>query len=221
MSNADTPSKIIAAGGRQYDVLAAVLSYLIPGLGQVYQGRVAKGVLFMVCLLGLFLYGMKLGNWSNVYLPHTAEKPNSYPRSEESSVTWEKPNGSNPWGLWDWAANVTNRLPYAGQFWIGMAAWPAIWQYNHPEVPRDQINNFWYNFERTPPENRSDTPKDYHGKPLDALIADGDKTWDLGWVYTVIAGVLNILVIYDAFAGPAFHPEPDKVPAPNEEAVPA
>jgi hypothetical protein len=26
---------------------------------------------------------------------------------------------------------------------------------------------------------------------------------ELGWVYTVIAGVLNIMVIYDALAGPA------------------
>ena len=33
---------------------------------------------------------------------------------------------------------------------------------------------------------------------------DMGKRWDIGWVYTVIAGVLNVLVIYDAFAGPAF-----------------
>jgi hypothetical protein len=37
---------------------------------------------------------------------------------------------------------------------------------------------------------------------------------DLGWVYTVIAGVLNIMVIYDAFAGPAFLAPP--APAPEE-----
>ena len=41
---------------------------------------------------------------------------------------------------------------------------------------------------------------------LNRLQIDGDKTWDLGWVYTVIAGVLNVLVIYDALAGPAFGP---------------
>ena len=39
---------------------------------------------------------------------------------------------------------------------------------------------------------------------MNQLQRDGDKTWDLGWVYTVIAGVLNVLVIYDALAGPAF-----------------
>jgi TM2 domain-containing membrane protein YozV len=206
MSNADTPSKIIAAGGRQYDVLAAVLSYLIPGLGQVYQGRVAKGVLFMVCLLGLFLYGMYLGSWSNVYLPPKEPK--------EGELSW-LPVGKRT------GSNLILRLPFAGQFWIGMAAWPALWQYQHPEPPpADQVNNFWHNFERTPPETAAEALPGYQGKTLKDLQADGDKTWDLGWVYTVIAGVLNILVIYDAFAGPAFHPEPEKTAARKEEAVP-
>ena len=39
---------------------------------------------------------------------------------------------------------------------------------------------------------------------MNDLQRNGDKRWDLGWVYTIIAGVLNILVIYDALAGPAF-----------------
>ena len=44
---------------------------------------------------------------------------------------------------------------------------------------------------------------------------------ELAWVFTVIAGVLNILVIYDAVAGPAFiavagkPPEPVKGPKPQ------
>jgi hypothetical protein len=37
--------------------VAAVLSYLIPGLGQIYQGRFGKGFLFMVSLLGMFILG--------------------------------------------------------------------------------------------------------------------------------------------------------------------
>src|SRR5262249_12330752 len=39
---------------------------------------------------------------------------------------------------------------------------------------------------------------------LNQLQNEDDKKWDLGWVFTVIAGVLNIMVIYDALAGPAF-----------------
>src|SRR5437870_13126892 len=70
------PPQSIALPPRRYSVLAGVLSYLIPGLGQVYQGRVSKGVFFMAVLLGLFFAGQALGDWRNVYLPN-AEGPNS------------------------------------------------------------------------------------------------------------------------------------------------
>ena len=52
---------------------------------------------------------------------------------------------------------------------------------------------------------------------LNDLQRNGNKRWDLGWVYTVIAGVLNLLVIYDAFAGPMFRDPP---PGKKEEDEP-
>ena len=172
-----------------YSPLAGFLSYLVPGLGQMSQGRVSKGLFFLVSLYALFFVGMYLGDWKNVHIPDTAavNGPTNLPR---------------------FLANIYNRPQFAGQFWIGIAAWPAIWQYNNLPVPSAQKSPFWHFFDRTPPENESEKhdPKfdDYQGKTLDELQTDGDKTWDLGWVYTVIAGVLNVLVIYDAFAGPAF-----------------
>jgi TM2 domain-containing membrane protein YozV len=161
------------------DPFAAVLSYLVPGLGQIYQGRIAKGLLFLLAVNALFFYGMYLGQWSNVFLADTAD--------------------ANPaWRLPRWATNLYNRPHFAGQFWIGAAAWPAIWHYNHDpaNAGRGSINNpqeFIAKFEAAPSE-----------RELNDLQRDSDKHWDLGWVYTVIAGVLNVLVIYDAFAGPAF-----------------
>jgi TM2 domain-containing membrane protein YozV len=152
---------------------AGFLSFLVPGLGQLYQGRIAKGVLFLGCLYGLFFYGMALGSWSNVYLPDTSRV-------------------NNPWNLPPTMANVYNRLHYAGQFWIGIVAWPAIYQYANTDE-RPERSGLFGEFERTPPEDE-----------LNERQRNGDKRWDLGWVYTVIAGVLNILVIYDALAGPAF-----------------
>ena len=59
--------------------LAGFLSYLVPGLGQIYQGRIGKGLLFLVCLYGMFFYGMALGSWKNVYLPDTARDRNLNP----------------------------------------------------------------------------------------------------------------------------------------------
>jgi TM2 domain-containing membrane protein YozV len=185
------PATDTAATAHGFDPFAALLSYVVPGLGQIYQGRVGKGVLFMVCLLGLFIYGMKLGQWSNVYLPDTAERNNS-------------------WNLPRPLANVANRLPFAGQFWIGAAAWPAIWQYNRVNAPPYDQGTFWDNFQRTPPESK-----------LNELQANGDKSWDMGWVYTVIAGVLNVLVIYDALAGAAFAEPAPKPTRREDEAVPA
>src|SRR5437763_1369118 len=109
--------------GRPFSLVAALLSYLIPGLGQIYQGRIAKGLLFFVCINSLFFYGMYLGSGSrvldgkiyrvgsNVYLPDTAER-----------------GGGNPFGLPRALANLYNRPQFAGQFWVGITAWPALWQ---------------------------------------------------------------------------------------------
>ena len=183
----------------EYAPLAGFLSFLLPGLGQIHQGRVGKGLLFLVCLYGMFFYGMHLGHWRNVYIPDTARENNP---------------ATNPWGLWRPAANLYNRLQYGGQFWIGAAAWPAIWHYTHdaPNQARGAINNredFVKKFEAAPNEDE-----------LNDMQRDDDKHWDLGWVYTVIAGVLNILVIYDAFAGPAFA-EGERAQRAAQEAAPA
>ena len=47
-------------------VIAGVLAWLIPGLGHFYQGRNAKGALFIICILGTFLYGLYLGGSKEV-----------------------------------------------------------------------------------------------------------------------------------------------------------
>lgn len=175
---------------RELSPWAAFLSYLVPGLGQIYQGRVAKGLLFLVCIYTLFFYGQYLDSGmatvngkpyrvtSNVYLPDTMEK-------------------NNPWKLdWRLAVNLYNRPQFAGQFWVGIAAWPAVWQYLTYDEHKDE-DALLGTYQRTPPE-----------AALNQLINEDDKRWDLGWVFTVIAGVLNIMVIYDALAGPAFGPAP-------------
>ncbi|MFN5949655.1 MAG: DUF6677 family protein, partial [Pirellulaceae bacterium] len=47
--------------------LAAILGWLIPGTGHLYQGRKFKGYLFLVTVLGLYLLGMVIGNGRVVY----------------------------------------------------------------------------------------------------------------------------------------------------------
>jgi hypothetical protein len=153
------------------DPLAGLLSYLIPGLGQVVRGRVAKGVVFFVSLYALFFYGMALGKWRNVYVPDSGERGNPVSRL---------------------LGDLYNRPHFVGQFFIGAAAWPALVQYANFETHKDEGPVFG-RFMRAP-----------SAEEINRLQREESKTWDLGWVYTVIAGVLNILVIYDAVAGPAF-----------------
>lgn len=47
--------------------LAAVLAYLVPGAGHVYQGRTFKGILYFVCILGAYIFGLSMSHWKAVY----------------------------------------------------------------------------------------------------------------------------------------------------------
>lgn len=179
---------------RVFSPLHGLLSYLVPGLGQVCQGRIAKGLLFCVALYGLFFYGMYLGQWQNVYVDYTETRE---VRQRTSMIE-----------------NLLQKARFAGQFWIGIAAWPALAQYfsidaNQRPRPEEDRHPWLGRFQRKPSEEEINTQ-----------LRNADKHPDLGWIYTVIAGVLNILVIYDAFAGPAFvaaAAKPPETARPQEE----
>jgi hypothetical protein len=177
----------------KYDWLGALLSYLIPGLGQVYQGRIGKGLLFFFGLYTLFFYGMAMGKWHNVWLP------------DVSDMAPLELAGNKLGGV---PSSLYYRPQFMGQFWIGVAAWPALMQYVNFD-PNKQAGPLFGTFERELPEELK--PGDPPDKlTLNKLQREGNKRWDLGWVYTVIAGVLNLLVIYDALAGPMFREPPRK-----------
>jgi hypothetical protein len=50
---------------------------------------------------------------------------------------------------------------------------------------------------------------------------DLDERFELGTVFTVIAGLLNLLVIYDAYGGPLIIPPPDDKSKSNNKSKPA
>jgi hypothetical protein len=158
-------------------VMAGFLGYLVPGLGHIVQGRTGKGFMFMGILLGMFFLGQAMGNWQNVYMPAVDER-------ENNNVVL-KP-----------LASVYNRWHFAGQFWIGVAALPAVWQFYGMPMPSEETSEFWHRFQR--PQTFEDEQRN------NQFLTNSDKSPDLGWVYTVVAGMLNILVIYDAVMGPAF-----------------
>ncbi|HEX3313704.1 MAG TPA: DUF6677 family protein [Gemmataceae bacterium] len=179
-------------------LIAGFLSFLVPGLGQIVQGRVTKGLMFLVLLLTLFHVGHAMGNYQNVYLP-PPEPP---------------PPGAPPLNLGQALYNsvVTQRLPFAGQVWIGVAAWPALLQYfDYMPAAAEERYPFLKTYMRAP---RNEPGADPTEAAVNDFIRNSDKLPDVGLIYTIIAGVLNILVIYDAYAGPAFLP-PKKKEAPS------
>ena len=172
------------------DWIGAALSYFIPGLGQVYQGRIGKGLLFFFGLYTLFFYGLWMGQWRNVWLPDVV---NMAPLE----IAGYKMTGV--------PSSLYYRPQFLGQFWIGVAAWPAVVQYYQFDGAQN-AGPLFGSFQRMPPEGGINDPPERI--TLNKLQREGNKRWDLGWVYTVIAGVLNLLVIYDALAGPMFREPP-------------
>ena len=144
-------------------VLAAFLAWLIPGAGHLYQRRFGKGLLFFVCILGAFFYGMFLGDGRVVYA--------SFQRNDY-------------------------RLPYLCQVGAGLPALPALvqtYRVSHGSEPL-------FGGRMAPPKS---------GEVLSAWQSKNARNFELGTVYTMIAGLLNILAIFDAWGGP-MQPVPAK-----------
>jgi len=157
--------------------LAALLAWVLPGLGHLYQGRTGKGMLFFICVLGTFIYGMYLGKGKVVY------------------------------------ASVPGEPQYRWQSWcqlgVGAPAMPALIQ-RHRDQNRRQT--FWQDKDghgfmappRLQPVRTKDDSNHESTQPNEQAkwIVDMHPNFELGTVYTVIAGLLNVLVICDAYAGP-------------------
>ena len=146
--------------------LAAFLGWLVPGLGHFYQGRTGKGILYAVCILGLYFVGLVMGEGKIVY--------------------------------WRWVNPLNNPekfcLYYLGQFFVGLPSLPALIQSVLKHRGHEMI--LW-GFMAEPDQN-----------VLNALQNRLGKLVEIGSIYTCIAGLLNILAIYDAYEGPAFQDEP-------------
>jgi hypothetical protein len=83
------------------------------------------------------------------------------------------------------------RWPYLCQVWVGLPAWPALIQtaFEQPFGDFMRAPDLTRNHEFAPNE-MDEWHKTYHTK------------FELGTVFTMIAGLLNILAIFDAAAGP-------------------
>jgi hypothetical protein len=163
--------------------LAAFLAWLVPGLGHWYQGRRAKAVLYFLCIMGTFLYGVYLGG--------------------SSELGW----GRTVYFSW---RNNDRRLPYLCQAGVGLAAMPALIQANRMTNHQKVL---WNGFMAPPRlgdpgpsiqknQNTIKTFPNLEQPNISELHLRLNRFFELGTVFTMIAGLLNILAIYDAWGGP-------------------
>jgi hypothetical protein len=184
--------------------VAAVLAWLWPGAGHLYQRRYAKGLLFMVCILGTFFFGLFISGGRAVYA--------SFHRQD---FRWQ----------------------YICQLGVGAPALPALVQHQYVMAGEQPLLPLCYRDPETFLIVANPKPEE---KPL--LIADGfmapprqpvaeervdalsawhrelPTAFEMGTLFTMVAGLLNVLAIYDAYAGPviATSEEEDEKPSPAD-----
>lgn len=154
---------------------AALLAWLVPGLGHVYQGRTGKGILYGVCIIGLYAIGMALGEGKVVYW------------------SWISPTEDSE--------RFFRQLPFLCQFWVGL---PGVFALFQATLKHYGIDPVLWGALAEPPINVMRTDLSQLG-----------RYFEIAWLYTSVAGLLNILAIFDAYEGPALGDEPaSPAPAP-------
>ena len=171
-------------GGSDYDFeidlrqpgLAAFWAWIWPGAGHLYQRRYAKGILFMVCVLSTYFFGLAMAGGHVVY------------------ASWNQHE---------------KRWQYFCQVGIGLPALPALVQARRVSTGRDPL----FGGRMAPPRMNA------AGDELASWHKQYGLYFELGTLYTMIAGLLNILAIYDAYAGPVLitDGERDEEPPGGEE----
>lgn len=185
--------------------LAAFLAWLVPGLGHIYQGRTGKGVLFFVCIVGTFLYGLYIGDGRVVY----ASTANMFSRQF-----------------------LTERWQYVCQIGVGLPALPALVQRARVRNENTPLfgSSLGNKFMRPPYKNRpeggfhSEDQTDrrrivHHPDELAQWNYELGEFFEIGTVFTVIAGLLNILAIFDAYGGPLVIPPSEDQKKPGDKAA--
>jgi hypothetical protein len=181
-ASTDAPAKNIDPPPLEIDLrdpyFAALLAWLWPGAGHIYQRRYAKAALFMVCILGTYFFGLALGEGKVVYA--------AWNRSEK-------------------------RWQFIPQVAVGLPAAPALAQ---AVVRRGRAEPLFGGFMAGPqpadgrrqvgesPENYEQRINQERAAMLSRWHNDLNIRFELGTLYTMIAGLLNVLAIWDAYGGP-------------------
>lgn len=255
--------------------VAATLGFLVPGLGHLYQGRIFKGCLFLVCILGTFYTGMRVGDFKVVYLDTSGGERTTWAYAFQMcvglpalpAIVQARFRGPEAFQS---GINTPITAPFSGRFssrsgpqgdvrgvltlgteagpdgygkfvgeWTNPAGTqPVEWKVVTADVSRkvapDPNRTVSLGVVGPTAADQNETaingqlegaiPRpiwDRYAAPLrDSRLLSSDANTDLeaahftlgtrfelGVVYTMIAGLLNLLAVYDALEGPAYAEE--------------
>lgn len=174
--------------------LALMLAWLFPGLGHFYQGRRAKAALFAVCLIPLLAAGL----WMGTYREKAADGSAAGPLRVASCVYCDfgRPAAAGEASVGFLQRMMAGRLYFIPQAANGLMAIPAILQAGRVS---DGKTPYWGGAFAPPAKTSGgDRPT------LNEILLTIHSWFDLGTIFIAVAGMLNILVMFDAFAGPAW-----------------
>ena len=186
--------------------IAALLAWLVPGAGHVYQGRFGKGILYAACILGLFFSGWAFGGQRVCYF------------------RWDKTEWRAQYlaqGMVGAAAlpALLDRFDLRTGF---AKLFPPLATYLAMPLEPAELNDLCFRSNIDAPAGLDFAAQEAACQALragpapwavsrievDELHRQRGKLIDIALVYTMVAGLLNILAIYDAACGPA-EPEDD------------
>ena len=154
--------------------VAGGLAWLVPGLGHYYQGRFFKAALFAICIIPTFFFGMCLGSSQEIGFAR-----NVYCSWREGDKRWF----------------------FVPQFCVGAVAIPAIVQ--SYLIDDGKTLPLWKGAMSPPVLPGYQKNRHLQGQPtLDEIILKLGGYFELGTLFTVVAGLMNLLVFFDTIDGP-------------------
>ncbi|QDT65664.1 DUF6677 family protein [Calycomorphotria hydatis] len=99
--------------------LAAFLTLVLPGLGQLYQGRTFKGLVYLGCIVTLCLWGQAMGGWKVVHINAKHDQRGNLIKPTPRDVFQS----------------------YSLQFPAGVLTWPAMLQNSRYRSPENRDVN--------------------------------------------------------------------------------
>ena len=167
------PNAPLDEGPGPVGYLALVLAWAVPGLGHMLIGQKARGAVFCVSIHALFALGLLIGGIRVINPP------------EQAIWTYTQ-------FLAGWPMIVANRVEQASRYELGDRSYPT----ERPEY-KGQLGSL---FEQQTPPN--ETLEQKQARTIQFIrdhpsFAVHPKLQDLGSVYCGIAGMLNLLVMFD------------------------